>query len=230
MTDVFSNIISAAAGSAGGALLTYFLSRRCRKAARTPVLRFEFADLAERENLGAEGFRHIQSKPELLISGMLHNLGPVLATDVALDLNHFRGAYGPPVHEIAGIRVADAIAAGEILPWSKAIRLTDLTVDGRYYRSGTTGVFLDDTRSKYYYFHVVFTWKNALGEPFSALYAMEKVVEHDTFKGNKMVFIRQLGKYKPKANFSAEWRHEIGRGASRNSGSFSSPRRPPSSR
>jgi hypothetical protein len=214
MTDIFSNIISAAAGSASGALLTYFLPRRYRKAAPTPVLRFDFADLAEHENLGAEGFRHIQSKTELLISGTLRNLGPVLATDVALDLYHFRSANGLPVHEIAGIRVADAIAAGEALAWSKAIRLADLTVDGRYYRSGTTGVFSDDTRSKYYHFHVVFTWKNALGEPFSTLYAMEKVVENNTFKRNKMVFIRQLGKYKPKANFPTEWRHEIGRGVS----------------
>jgi hypothetical protein len=38
---------------------------------------------------------------------------------------------------------------------------------------------------------------------------MEKIVENNVFKGNKMVFIRQLGKYEPMAQIPAEWRDAI---------------------
>jgi len=192
-----------------GSLVTYLLSRRREKAERTPHLLFEFSDLPEHENLGAVGFRNLQSKLELLISGTIRNVGTVLARDIKLDIYHFRSSKMPPVHEISGIHVLDALQKGEALQWSKSIRLADLTVDGPNYISGTTGIFSDDTSTKHYHYHVVFSCKNPLGEEFSTIYCMEKTVENNVFKGNKMVLIRQLGKYEPMAQFPAEWRAEI---------------------
>jgi hypothetical protein len=105
---------------------------------------------------GAHPTVPVQSKLELLISGTIRNVGPALATDIKLDIYHFRSSKAPPVHEIAGIRIADALPPSESLQWSKSIRLADLTVDGAYYKSGSTGVFSDDTSSKHYPHHVVF--------------------------------------------------------------------------
>ncbi|HXW72340.1 MAG TPA: hypothetical protein VEK34_12995 [Methylocella sp.] len=144
-SGIMTSLVSAVVGAAAGSFITYLLSRRRHKAERTPILDFEFSDLPEHENLGAVGFRHIQSKLELLISGTIRNVGPALATDTKLDIYHFRSSEVPPVHEIAGIRIADALQPNESLQWSKAIGLTDLTVDGPYYKSGSTGIFSDDT-------------------------------------------------------------------------------------
>jgi hypothetical protein len=185
------------------------LSRWREKAERTPHLLFEFSDLPEHENLGAVGFRNLQSKLELLISGTIRNVGTALAIDIKLDIYHFRSSKAPPVHEISGIHVSEALQKGEALQWRKSIRLADLTVDGPNYKSGTTGIFSDDTSTKYCHYHVVLSCKNPLGEEFSTIYCMEKTVENNAFKGNKMVFIRQLGKYEPMAQFPAEWRAEI---------------------
>lgn len=209
ISDVIAPLGIAVAGAAVGSLVTYLLSRRRDKAKITPHLVFGFSDLPEHENLGAVGFRNLQSKLELLISGTIRNVGTALAIDIKLDIYHFRSSKAPPVHEISGIHVSEALQIGESLQWSKSIRLADLTVDAPYYKSGTIGVFSDATGTRYYHYHVVFSCKNQLGEEFSTIYCMEKTVENNVFKGNKMVFIRQLGKYKPMAQFPAEWRDEI---------------------
>jgi len=209
ISDVITPLGIAAAGAAVGSLVTYLLSRWREKAERTPHLLFEFSDLPEHENLGAVGFRNLQSKLELLISGTIRNVGTALAIDIKLDIYHFRSSKAPPVHEISGIHVSEALQKGEALQWRKSIRLADLTVDGPNYKSGTTGIFSDDTSTKYCHYHVVLSCKNPLGEEFSTIYCMEKTVENNAFKGNKMVFIRQLGKYEPMAQFPAEWRAEI---------------------
>src|SRR5271166_114408 len=206
ISDVITNLGSAAAGAAVTALVTYLLSRRREKAERTPHLLFEFSDLPEHENLGAVGFRNLQSKLELLISGTIRNVGTALAIDIKLDIYHFRSSKAPPVHEISSIHVSDALQKDEALPWSKSIRLADLTVDGNSYKSGTIGIFSDEMNTRYYHFHVVFSCKNPRGEEFSTIYCMEKIVENNVFKGNKMVFNRQLGKYEQMAHFPAEWR------------------------
>jgi hypothetical protein len=153
------------------------------KQERTPILQFEFSDLPQHEELGAVGFRHIQRELELLISGTIRNVGPTLAIDIKLDIYHFKSTTVPPVHEIAGIRIADTLQPDESLQWSKSIRLADLTVDGAHYKSGPTGVFLDDISSKHYHHHVVFSCKNTQGEESSAIYCMEKIVENNAFKG-----------------------------------------------
>lgn len=217
VTDIIVPIASAVAGGAVGSIVTYFFTRRQQKADRSPYLLFEFADPSEHENLGAVGFRNISSKLELLISGTIRNAGSALATEIKLDIYHFRSSSGPPIHEIARIRVADALPAGQAVAWTRSIRLTDLTVEGPEhrpgtgptYKSGPTGVFLDDASGRYYHYHVVFSCKNTLGEEFSAVYGMEKIIENKVFKGNRMVLIRQLGKYDPVAQFPAEWRDEI---------------------
>lgn len=213
MTNILSSVvlavIAAAIGAIVGSSVTYLLSRRQRRIDRTPVLLFEFADLAEHENLGAVGFRNIESKLELLISGTLRNVGPVLARDIRLDIYHFQRSRSQATHEIANIPIADALAPGASLAWSKSIRLADLTIDGPFYKSGSTGVFRDDGNFRYYHYHVVFSCKNEHGETFSSIYGTEKVIENSAFKGNKMVFVRQRGAYKPRVEFPAEWRTEI---------------------
>ncbi|MGA7383429.1 MAG: hypothetical protein WBW81_01635, partial [Methylocella sp.] len=206
ISDVITPLGITAAGAAVGSVVTYLLSRRREKAERTPHLLFEFSDLPEHENLGAVGFRNLQSKLERLISGTIRNVGTALAIDIKLDIYHFRSSKAPPLHEISGIHVSEALQKGEALQWSKSIRLADLTIDGPNYKSGTIGVFSDDKCAKYYHFHVVFSCKNPLGEEFSTIYCMEKTVENNVFKGNKIVFIRQLEKYEPMAQFPAEWR------------------------
>jgi len=47
------------------------------------------------------------------------------------------------------------------------------------------------------------------GEESSTIYCMEKIVENNVIKGNKMVLIRRAGRYEPMAQFPAEWRDEI---------------------
>jgi hypothetical protein len=196
-------------GAVVGSFVTYLLSRRQEKAKRTPHLLFEFSDIPEHEDLGAVGFRNLQSKLELLISGTISNVGTGLAINIKLDIYHFISSKAPPVHEIEGIHVYEALSKDKSLQWSNSIRLADLKVDGPSYNSGTIGIFSDASSAKYYHFHVVFSCKNQLGEEFSTIYCMEKIVENNVFKGNKMVFVRQLGKYEPMAQFPAEWRDEI---------------------
>lgn len=213
MTDILLTIvppvITAAIGAAVGSSVTYLFSRRQRRIDRTPILLFEFADLTEHENLGAVGFRNIESKLELLISGTLRNFGPVLARDIKLDVYHFQTSRPRPTHEIASIHIADALEPDALLSWTKSIRLADLTVEGPHYKSGSTGVFRDDSNFRYYHYHVVFSCKNEQGEISSSIYRTEKIIENNAFKGNKMVFVRQVGKYKPNAEFPEEWRSEI---------------------
>lgn len=213
MTDILLTIIppviTAAIGAAVGSSVTYLFSRRQRRINRTPILLFEFADLAEHENLGAVGFRNIESKLELLISGTLRNVGPVLARDIRLDIYHFQSSRPQPTHEIADIQIADALEPDASLSWSKSVRLADLTVKGPHYKSGSTGVFRDDSNYRYYHYHVVFSCKNAQGETSSSIYGGEKIIENNIFQGNKMVFVRQVGTYKPKAEFPDEWRSDI---------------------
>ena len=85
MTGIFfgvvSSVASAVVGAAAGSSITYLLSRRQRRVERTPTLLFEFADLPEHDNLGAVGFRNIENKLELLISGTVRNVGPALARE-----------------------------------------------------------------------------------------------------------------------------------------------------
>jgi hypothetical protein len=213
MTDILLTIVQqvagAAIGAAAGSSVTYLLTRRQRSIERTPILLFEFADVAEHENLGVAGFRNVGSKLELLISGTLRNVGPVLARNIRLDIHHFQSSRPQPTHEIANIQIADALEPGASLLWSKSIRLADLTVDGPYYKSGSTGVFLDDPNFRYYHYHVVFSCNNAQGEISSSIYGTEKIIESNAFKGNKMVFVRHVGTYKPKAEFPKAWRSEI---------------------
>ena len=38
---------------------------------------------------------------------------------------------------------------------------------------------------------------------------MEKIVENNVFKSNRMAFVRQVGRYNSKTQFPAEWRNEI---------------------
>jgi hypothetical protein len=106
MSGIISEVAAAAAGSLVTYLVTYLLSRRREKAERTPRLLFEFSDLPEHENLGAVGFRNLQSKLELLISGTIRNVGTALAIDIKLDIYHFRSSKALPVHEISGIHVS----------------------------------------------------------------------------------------------------------------------------
>ena len=161
MTSIFpivaTSLVGEVMGAITGSAVTYLLPRGQRKAERTPILRFEFFDLPEHENLGAIGFRHMQNSLELLVSGAIRNVGPVAATEVRLDIYHFMSARTPAVHEISGIRVADALQPGESLRWSKSIGLADLTVDGPYYKSGSTGIFADYAAGRHYHYHVVFS-------------------------------------------------------------------------
>jgi hypothetical protein len=189
--------------------ITYLHPRGQRKAERTPILRVEFLDLPEHENLGAIGFRHIQSRLELLVSIAIRNVGPVAATDLRLDIYHFVTARTPAVHEISSIRVVDALQSGESLQWSKSISLADLTVDGPYYKSGSTGIFSDYTAGHHYHYHVVFSFRNTRGEEFSAIFCMERIVVNNVSKGNRMVFVGPMGRYNSKTQFPAEWRNEI---------------------
>jgi hypothetical protein len=179
------------------------------KTEKMPYLLFDFSDLSDHENLGAVGFRNLQSKLELLISGTIRNVGTTLATDIKLDIYHFKSSKALPIHEISDIRILDVLPASDTFQWSKSIRLADLTVDGPYYQSGPTGVFSDDPNDKYYHYHVVFSCKNLHGEEFSTIYCAEKVVEHNVFKGNRMMLFSHSGKYDPVAQFPKEWRDEI---------------------
>ena len=214
MPDIFSSVAIPLAGGVAsaiaGASAAHILSRRQRKADRTPLLRFGFSDRCEHEGLGAVGFRHLQSKLELLIGGNLQNIGLASAMDIKLDIFHFLSRKGP-VHEIRAIPVAEVLRPGESVRWIRSIGLADITVDDPrgYYQSGPTGVFRDNTNSQYYHFHVVFSCRNMRGDACSAIYCMEQIVENASFKGNRMMFMQQVGKYRPQAQFRAEWRREI---------------------
>lgn len=208
LSGVAPRVVGVVVGAVAGSSITYLFSRRQCKVERTPILLFDFSDPPEHENLGAVGFRHIQSKLELLIAGTVRNVGSVLAVGVQLDIYHFQNSNGPPAHEIASIHVADALRTGESLQWSRSIGLADLAVRG-VYRSGSTGVFRDDGNFQHYHYHVVFSCKNLQGEPSSSIYLTQKIVENGAFKGNKMVFVRQVGAYRPRAHLPTEWRREI---------------------
>jgi len=211
---------AAAAGSAVTVLVQYLLSSRHRvveqeqsKAARTALLIFEFLDLAEHEQLGVPGFRNIDSRLELLVSGKLNNFGSALAREIRFDIYHFTSGTAPVVNEIAQIPVADALISNVSMWWTRYIRLQDLTVKDKYYKSGTRGIFADNVNGRYYHYHIVFSCKNLQNEDFSTIYCMEKVIEKvngiDTFKGNRLVFSHHTGKYDPGAEFPKEWRDEI---------------------
>jgi hypothetical protein len=209
LSSIVNSVISAVVGAGAGSAITYLLSRRQRKVDRTPIIRFDFSDTGVHENLGAVGFRNIESKLELLISGTICNVGSVLARDVRLDIYHFQGSRAPATHEIANIHVADALQPGEAVPWSKSIRLSDLTVTDRYYKSGSTGIFRVDPNSRYYHHHVVFSCKNVQGEQSSTIYCTEKIIKNNSFGGNRMMFVRYAGAYRPETQFPVEWKNEI---------------------
>ena len=184
---------------------------RREKSRRMPFVVFEFSDVEGHENLGAVGFRHLESKPqpELLISGRLRNVGNSLALGLRLDIYHFLSSDGPPVHEIAGLPISDAIPPGGTLEWSRSIGLKDLAVNG-FYRSGIGGLFAVNPNCRHYHFHVVFSYKNADGEKFSSIYFMTKLIRAREFTGNEMTFAGMVSdKYDPERQFPKEWRAEI---------------------
>jgi hypothetical protein len=165
----------------------------------------------------AVGFRNIASKLELLISGSIRNVGTALATSIKLDIYHFWSSTAPPIHEIVGIHVVDALPVAEAVTWSRSIGLADITVEGPEYRPGTgpiyksgpTGVFFDVGGRKFYHYHVVFSCKNSQGEEFSTVYGTEKIFVNRIFKGNKLSLIGHFEKYDPMARFPKEWRDEL---------------------
>lgn len=182
---------------------------RREKSRRTPFLLFDFSDSPEHEGLGAAGFRHLQSKVELLVSGTIRNVGNTLAVNIELDIFHYIGSNSAPVHEICKIHVADALPAGGFSLWSRTIGNLDLTVEGTYYRSGVHGLFACDTNNKYNHFHVVFSCKNADGEDFCSIYCVEKIIRGSEFRGNQMKFVGTSDKYDPTKQLPHEWRDEI---------------------
>jgi hypothetical protein len=175
---------------------------RREKSRRTPFLIFDFSDIGDHENLGAIGFRFLQSKLELLVSGAIRNVGNTTAVDIKLDIFHFIGRNADPVHEICGISVADALPAGGYSEWVKKIGNADLVVNGPYYRSGINGLFsmsvIDNP------FHVVFSCKNSDGEDFCSIYCMERVVEGSAVTGNRMKFIGISEKYDAAKQFAKQ--------------------------
>jgi len=178
------------------------------KSRRTPFLIFDFSDGPDHENLGAVGFRHLQSKLELLISGTIRNVGNTLAVNIKLDIFHFMSSDGPPVHEISDIHVADAMPAGGVSLWNQAIGIKDLAVNG-VYRSGISGLFPGNANGRYNHFHVVFSCKNADGEDFCSIYCMEKIIKGNEFLGNRMSFVGASDKYDLIKEFPQNWRDEI---------------------
>ena len=184
---------------------------RREKSRRTPFVVFEFSDVEGHENLGAVGFRHLQSKlqPELLISGRLRNVGNAPALTLRLDIYHYLSSDGPPVHEIADIPVTDAIPPGGTLDWKRSIGLQNLAVNG-IYRSGVSGLFSVDLNCKYYHFHMALSYKNPDGEEFNSIYYMSKVIKAGKFEGNQMTFGGMISQsYDPERLFPREWRAEI---------------------
>ncbi len=213
MTGIFFGVVSSVASAVGALLPVHQSPIFCRGGSEglselRPWL-FEFADLPEHDNLGAVGFRNIENKLELLISGTVRNVGPALARDVRLDIYHFQRSKAQPTHEISGIHVADALSPGEALTWSKSICLADLTVDGSDYQSGSTGIFRDDMNSRSSPPRRFLVQECTGKKCASSIYCTEKTIENNVFKGNKMVFVRQVGTYRPKTQFPIEWRREI---------------------
>jgi hypothetical protein len=182
---------------------------RREKSRRTPFLIFDFSDGGDHENLGAIGFRHLQSKNELLVSGTIRNVGNTLAVDVRLDIFQYLASDAPPVHEISAIPLGDALPAGGSSQWSRMIGITDLIIEGPYYKSGILGLFSRDTNNKYNHFHVVFSCRNADGESFCSIYCVEKIIKGNEFKGNQMRFVSTSDKYDPGKQFPDEWHDEI---------------------
>ncbi len=182
---------------------------RREKSRRTPFLVFDFSDDPDHENLGAVGFRYLQSTLELFISGTIRNVGNTVAVDIRLDIFHFMGSNANPAHEISGIPIADAIPAGGLSQWSRTIGNADLVVEGTYYRSGINGLFSVDANCKYYHFHIVFSCRNADGENFCSIYCAEKLVKGNEFKGNRMKLVGTSDKYDPVKQFPKEWRDDF---------------------
>jgi hypothetical protein len=212
MIDFFHQLqpmVNAAVGAAVASSIPYILPKRLRKSGQSPIMRFDFLDLVDHEDLGAPGFRHIQSKTELSVSGRIQNVGAVPLFDIKLNVYHYQSSRPQPTHEIVDIDVGDVLQPGKSFEWSKSLSQRDLTVAGIYFKSGTTGIFTENWINRYNHFHVVFSCRNVHSETSSVVYTMEKIIEDNSFKGNRMVFIKQVEKYHPRRMFPTEWRDEI---------------------
>lgn len=210
--DTAMPILTAVAGAVAGSSLSYLLSRSQRRAARTPAVRIEFADIPPHEGRdGPVGFRNLWNESALRVSCILRNGGSTPALGLCLDIYHYQTSKARPTHEIIGIPVADMLSPGKELPWSRNLTLSDVTVDHPqgYYRSGYIGFFGDGLSYQSYHFHVVFSWTNPYGERACAIYGMENVIEGATFKGTRMIFVGQATTYNPRKQFPCEWREEI---------------------
>ncbi len=178
---------------------------RREKSRRTPFLLFDFADVPNPENQGPVGFRHIQNKQELLVSGTMKNVGNALALDVKLDIFSFWTDDSISRHELIGISVADAIPPGGGTQWVKSIGMNEFSKQSDFVQQGVAGLFASAT-DKLFPFHVVFSCNNIEHEVFSSIYCVEYVTKGGSIAGTRMVFKRAIGKYDPNKEFPPEWR------------------------
>ncbi len=181
---------------------------RREKSRRTPFLLFDFDDVPEPENQGPIGFRHIQNKQELLVSGKMKNVGNVLALDVKLDIFSFWNDGSTPRHELIGISVADAIPPGGGTQWVKSIGMSEFSGHSDFVQQGVAGLFASAT-GNFFPFHVVFSCKNIDNEIFNSIYCVEYIIKEDSIGGTQMTFKRAIGKYEPNDEFPHEWRAEF---------------------
>lgn len=142
----------------------------------TPLLTFEFFDKYEHENLGSPGFRHLPSQPRhsgLRISGMLRNLASTSAVDCRLDI-YVANESGRPIHEIRDVVLHNGLAASDKAEVSRLLTLDDVTPSpSGVFEVGIAGLFSQPVPAcKDYPFAVVFSYKNAYGDPFFTAYAL----------------------------------------------------------
>ncbi len=178
------------------------------KSRRTPFLLFDFADVPEHENQGPIGFRHIQNKQELLVSGTMKNVGNALALDVKLDIFSFWIDGSTSTNALVGISVADAVPPGGGAQWVKSIGMSEFSRQNDFLQQGVAGLFASAT-DKFFPFHVVFYCKNIENEIFSSIYCVEYASKDGSIPGTRMVFKRAIGKYEPNYEFPREWQAEF---------------------
>ncbi len=163
----------------------------------TPLITFDFYDIASHENIGAPGFRNIASTsphPTLLINGAIRNISETSAVDCKLDIFYYNapGSGVPPVNEIHAINLHSGLGSGEHVEVQKAITINDLNTQGsKYFSVGISGLFSASVPfGSEYPFEIVFSFKNAFGDPFFTVYAMKmdglpgKAKPITTFKGS----------------------------------------------
>ena len=113
----------------------------------TPLMTFDFHDTpdAQHENLGAPGFRHIQSHPKhsaLLVSGTLRNISGTPSVDCKFDIYHCSESLENAVHEISGVTLHSGLGSGENVELSKLITLDDIDTHGStYFSVGIVSLF-----------------------------------------------------------------------------------------